>query len=236
MPVSRAALLGVHTWAIDYCYHQRQPQPTNYYNWFVFDGSLWSLNQSLIKLVVFILLQFIVCDGPWSHHWSVFDGIWSNTIFVSDGNQISNVYLMVTRSSWLNCALRDDEAVYWVSIGHYEAVAVGNWWYWVSRGHLCFYKGVQSSNILSFCVKKIISQSWIVKNLFFSIQTLFSLGSAWKILLFIRHHLFFVLVTFYFVQVFLVDPSISVLFCKDSTRKAFYFLFLFFLCQSWDYQ
>ena len=31
-----------------------------------------------------------------------------------------------TRSSWLNCALRDDESVYWVSIGHYEAVAVGN--------------------------------------------------------------------------------------------------------------
>ena len=31
-----------------------------------------------------------------------------------------------TRSSWLNCALRDDEAVYWVSIGHYESVAVGN--------------------------------------------------------------------------------------------------------------
>ena len=33
---------------------------------------------------------------------------------------------IMTRSSWLNCALRDDEAVYWVSIGHYEAVAVGN--------------------------------------------------------------------------------------------------------------
>ena len=31
-----------------------------------------------------------------------------------------------TRSSWLNCALRDDEAVYCVSIGHYEAVAVVN--------------------------------------------------------------------------------------------------------------
>ena len=31
-----------------------------------------------------------------------------------------------TRSSWLNCALRDDEAVYWVSIGHFKAVAVGN--------------------------------------------------------------------------------------------------------------
>ena len=34
--------------------------------------------------------------------------------------------IMMTRSSWLNCALRDDEAVYWVNIGHYEAVAVGN--------------------------------------------------------------------------------------------------------------
>ena len=42
-----------------------------------------------------------------------------------------------TRSSWLNCALRD-EAVYWVSIGHYEAVAVGNWWYWVSTS-TCLY-------------------------------------------------------------------------------------------------
>ena len=33
----------------------------------------------------------------------------------------------LTRSSWLNCGLRDDETVYWVSIGHYEAVAFGNW-------------------------------------------------------------------------------------------------------------
>ena len=49
-------------------------------------------------------------------------------------------YQWETRSSWLNCALRDnDEAVYWVSLGHYEAVAVGNWWYWFSRGHLCLY-------------------------------------------------------------------------------------------------
>ena len=31
-----------------------------------------------------------------------------------------------TRSSWLNCALRDDGAVYWVSVGNYEAVADGN--------------------------------------------------------------------------------------------------------------
>ena len=46
---------------------------------------------------------------------------------------------MWTRSSWLNCALRDDEAVYWVCIGHSEAVAVGNWWYGGSRRHLCLY-------------------------------------------------------------------------------------------------
>ena len=44
-----------------------------------------------------------------------------------------------TRSSWLNCALRDDEAVYWVSRGHYKAEAVGDWWYWVSRRHSCLY-------------------------------------------------------------------------------------------------
>ena len=38
----------------------------------------------------------------------------------------AQVIIIGTRSSWLNCALRDDEAVYWVSVGHYEAVAVGN--------------------------------------------------------------------------------------------------------------
>ena len=34
-------------------------------------------------------------------------------------------HMVITRSSWLNCALRDDETVYWVSIGHFEAVSVG---------------------------------------------------------------------------------------------------------------
>ena len=47
--------------------------------------------------------------------------------------------MIITRSSWINCVLRDDETVYWISIGHYEAVAVGNRWYWVSRGHSCLY-------------------------------------------------------------------------------------------------
>ena len=43
--------------------------------------------------------------------------------------QLKSRYIDRTRSSWLNCALRDDEGVYWVSIGHYEAVAVRNrWW------------------------------------------------------------------------------------------------------------
>ena len=33
---------------------------------------------------------------------------------------------LLTRSSWVNCALRDEDAVYWVSVAHYEAVSVGN--------------------------------------------------------------------------------------------------------------
>ena len=37
-----------------------------------------------------------------------------------------NQAIIQTRSSWLNCALRDDGAVFWVSIGHYGVVAVGN--------------------------------------------------------------------------------------------------------------
>ena len=47
-----------------------------------------------------------------------------NKDFQRCGTQPESV--STTRSSWLNCALQDDEAVYWVSIGHYEAVAVGN--------------------------------------------------------------------------------------------------------------
>ena len=41
--------------------------------------------------------------------------------------RVSTIHLQKkTRSSWFNCALRDNEAVYWVIIGHYEAVEVGN--------------------------------------------------------------------------------------------------------------
>ena len=38
----------------------------------------------------------------------------------------TNGNVIGTRSSWFNCALRDDESVYWVSIEHYEAVALVN--------------------------------------------------------------------------------------------------------------
>ena len=48
---------------------------------------------------------------------------YSESPFILD---VTIVYTIQTRSSWLNCALRDDEAVYWVCIGHPEAVAVRN--------------------------------------------------------------------------------------------------------------
>ena len=59
------------------------------------------------------------------------------------GKTLSLEIVMKTRSSWLNCVLRDDEAVYRVSIGHYEAVAVGNW-----AGHLCLYTKRRSGLVL----------------------------------------------------------------------------------------
>ena len=54
-------------------------------------------------------------------------------INVEDFTEKKNVWppkRVKTRSSRLNCTLRDDddddEVVHWVSIGRYEAVAVGN--------------------------------------------------------------------------------------------------------------
>ena len=38
-----------------------------------------------------------------------------------------------TRSTWLNCALRDNKTMFWVSIGHYEAVADVNWQGWTGK-------------------------------------------------------------------------------------------------------
>ena len=75
-------------------------------------------------------LHIIGKPGRKVHHqakWHCFP--WPNVIFLGWHWKVT-----ITRSSWLNCALQGDEAVYWVSIGHYETVAVRNWWYWVSRG------------------------------------------------------------------------------------------------------
>ena len=74
-------------------------------------------------------------DGAWSD-----GGVMNTSTLKSRNLKLTLDKIQIeTRSSWLNCSLRDDEAVYWVSIGHYEAVAIGNWWYWVSRGHSCLY-------------------------------------------------------------------------------------------------
>ena len=56
-------------------------------------------------------------------HWSCREGGVHERI-----GWVSSWKDLMIRSSWLNCAVQDDEAVYWVSVGHYEAVAVGNWW------------------------------------------------------------------------------------------------------------
>ena len=55
-----------------------------------------------------------------------------------------------TRSSGLNCAFWDDEAVYWVSIvqqygwhlvvlSQYKVVLANSWRHWVRIGHVCLY-------------------------------------------------------------------------------------------------
>ena len=63
----------------------------------------------------------------------MFDCLDSTCLFfnfqISNGiayNGNFSMWVKQTRSSWFNCALRDDEAVCWVNIGHYEALAVDN--------------------------------------------------------------------------------------------------------------
>ena len=71
------------------------------------------------------------CQEPGGDETSAFDHICRDASPGYEGRgrtgtMNKKTIFTLTRSSWLNCALRDDEAVYWVSIGHYEAVAVGN--------------------------------------------------------------------------------------------------------------
>ena len=105
----------------------------------------------------------------------------SSSLWSQLWNSWWSLYHIRTRSSWLNCALRDDEAVYWVSIGHYEAVAVGNWWYWVSRGHLCLYilhqveiwSGVTDGWLTHWQTMKDRATQYHIKNKFWAIVTQF---------------------------------------------------------------
>ena len=90
------------------------------------EGTTWKM--SSIKTMLFLKGAFTSRKVGFTGH------VWQKIIATIIWDKI-----IKTRSSWLNCALRDDEALYWVSIGHYEAVAVDNWWYWVSRGHSCLY-------------------------------------------------------------------------------------------------
>ena len=90
------------------------------------------LHQQLKKNTVCSCIVERICCSPKGHLSDVRRGQ-EDTLLKTYEREIQ------IRSSWLNCALRDDEAVYWVIIGHYEAVEVGNWLYWVSRGHLCLY-------------------------------------------------------------------------------------------------
>ena len=100
---------------------------------------LWHCTSSDLALIrqkknmYFWIGLFVSLYSPKASDWDQSRPISVSFLIRTSGNY------NITRSSWLNCALRDDEAVFWVSIGHSEAVAVGNWWYWASRGHLCLY-------------------------------------------------------------------------------------------------
>ena len=81
------------------------------------------------------VVHYLETQSDLVDHWHVWTEVSSNKTKrkVHLASTILHLYLMtmvsrlmVTRSGWLNCALRDYEAVYWVSIGHYEAVVVGN--------------------------------------------------------------------------------------------------------------
>ena len=86
--------------------------------------------------VIMVVVMQVVSNWRWSEQKSESKdeksilGVWLVfTKLISKKKSSAKCYLltkMKTRSSWFNCALRDDKAVYWVSIEHYEAVAVGN--------------------------------------------------------------------------------------------------------------
>ena len=77
---------------------------------------------------------------------------WGRT-FLSEEKSISLQRLAETRSSWLNCALRGEKAVYWVSIGQqwlankYKGGALVKQ---CDGEHLCERGGGEQFNLISF--------------------------------------------------------------------------------------
>ena len=100
---------------------------------------------------------------------------WVASIFycqmIKKWKQFGMLNVDVTRSSWLSCALRGDEAVYWVSIVPQWLVLVGLYkvsirWYWLDPdgtgsvwGMHAFIQGVFWQNIIHkiFCRKRMSS-------------------------------------------------------------------------------
>ena len=85
---------------------------------------------SLVSLVQFPCLHEIKMNLLPMHQQA--SHVKSSCKYVQIKSEQSEAFLEIsrknirTRSSWFNCALRDDEAVCWVSIGYCEALAVGN--------------------------------------------------------------------------------------------------------------
>ena len=91
-------------------------------------GSLISVGGSFIIHPTLGISPAPVSDAATLQKWAPCLGIeeYSSFFFKNYGTK-SKANTNQTRSTWLNCALRDDEDVYWVSTGHHKAVAVGNW-------------------------------------------------------------------------------------------------------------
>ena len=78
--------------------------------------------------------------------WLYLPNIKRNVLNICSLYKIINKCRDKTGSSWFNCALRGDEAVYWVSkgqqwlvLGGTVSVWGGNLCCWVSGGHWCLY-------------------------------------------------------------------------------------------------
>ena len=74
----------------------------------------------VLDLYTMILYKVIVIIGQQGGKYHGFDGGKKDKSLPGRGSapRLGGLDISETRSSWINCALRDDEAVNWVSIGH----------------------------------------------------------------------------------------------------------------------